>query len=701
MTDTADLLVELGTEELPPKALRRLEGAFAESVRSRIDDAGLAMGELHSFATPRRLAILITDLQTRQAPQKIEKRGPPTRIAFDADGKPTRAAVAFAEGLNVSVGDLDRLETEKGEWLIYRGAEPGHDTVELIPDIITAALAELPVPKRMRWGSSDIEFVRPVHWLVMLFGKTVVQSTVLGIDAGTQTHGHRFHAPTPISLTVPGDYEDTLREQGYVIADFLTRQAKVSMLANTAAESLGGSVILEPAVLEEVTALVEWPVPITGSFDPQFLRLPEEVLIATLQDHQRYFPVRGTDGKLMPNFIAMSNLDSKHPELVREGNERVVAPRLADAAFFWDTDRKATLESRRDALANVVFEKSLGSLRDKSDRVAELAATLAVLLGADEKRLRRAAELAKTDLLTEMVGEFPKLQGRIGKYYAELDGENDTVADAIEEHYRPAQAGDPLPATEAGRILAVADRLDTLAGIFAAGKRPTGNKDPFGLRRAALGIIRILIEAQIDVDIKQLLDQAIAGQPTGGDNRAALRDDLYAFLLNRARGYFLDGHAPALEVGKVTAEIFESVRICNPASPLDLYHRITAVCAFMSMDAADSLASANKRIANILKSAATDHTNDVDTSLFESEQEQTLFAAIEEINESHNKDIASRDYASILARLAALKEPVDAYFDTVLVMADDDGLRQNRLATLSRLRRLFLDVADISCIPTR
>jgi glycyl-tRNA synthetase beta chain len=524
---------------------------------------------------------------------------------------------------------------------------------------------------------------------------------VLGVDAGAETHGHRFHAPAPISLTVPGDYEDTLREQGYVIADFLTRQAKVSMLANTAAESLGGTVILEPAVLEEVTALVEWPVPITGSFDPQFLRLPEEILIATLQDHQRYFPVRGADGKLMPNFIAMSNLDSTHPELVREGNERVVAPRLADAGFFWDTDRKTTLDSRREALANVVFEKSLGSLLDKSNRVAELAATLAVTLDADPQLLRRAAELAKTDLLTEMVGEFPKLQGRIGKYYAELDGENGAVADAIEEQYRPAQAGDPLPSTEAGRILAVADRLDTLAGIFAAGKRPTGNKDPFGLRRAALGIIRILIEAQIDVDIKQLLDQAIAAQPTGNDNPAALRDDLYDFLLDRARGYFHEGHAPALEAGQVTAEIFESVRICNPVSPLDLYHRITAVCAFMSMDAADSLASANKRIANILKTAADDDAHEIDPSLFEIEQEQTLLAAIDNITAPHHKDIASRDYASILARLAALKEPVDAYFDTVLVMSDDDRLRQNRLATLSRLRRLFLDVADISCIPTR
>lgn len=700
MPDTADFLVELGTEELPPKALGRLEHAFADGIRSRLADAGLTMGQLRSFATPRRLAVLINDLQLHQARRKIEKRGPSTQIAFDADGKPTRAATAFADGLNVTVDNLDTIATEKGEWLIYRGENPGRDAAGLLPDIVTEALTQLPVPKRMRWSDSDIEFVRPVHWLVMMLGDDVVPATVLGITASDQTRGHRFHAPAPISLACAGDYEQSLQKQGRVIADFDTRRQRIVELAGTIERELDARVILDPAVLDEVTALVEWPVPVTGRFDSQFLRLPEEVLIATLQDHQRYFPLRSADGKLMPNFIAMSNLDSARPAEVCKGNERVIAPRLADAGFFWDTDRKTTLESRRASLADVVFEKSLGNLRDKSIRVAELASMLAATLGADEKIVRRAAELAKTDLLTEMVGEFPKLQGRIGCYYAELDGENAAVAKAIEEQYLPVQAGGQLPSSEAGRILAVADRCDTLAGIFATGKRPTGNKDPFGLRRAALSIVRILIEEQLEVDVTALLDRAIDAQPIRDGKHAVLRDDLYAFLLDRSRGYFLDGHAPTLEIGTVTPEIFESVRVRSPASPLDLYQRIVAVCAFMTMDAADSLASANKRIANILKTADAGDEDNIDTSLFEAEQEKALFAAIDDITESHRTDIASRDYPSILDRLAALKEPVDAYFDAVLVMAEDERLRQNRLATLSRLRRLFLDVADISCIPT-
>jgi len=587
--------------------------------------------------------------------------------------------------------------------MLFRGEEPGHDTAELLPDIVADAMAALPNPKRMRWGSSDVEFVRPVHWLVMLLGDVVVPTTLLGITAGAATRGHRFHAPAPIPLSNPGDYAQSLLDQGRVIADFNTRRQRIIELAETSADELGASVILEPAVLDEVTALVEWPVPVIGRFDPQFLRLPDDVLIATLQDHQRYFPVRSTDGKLMPNFIAMSNLDSTHPEEVREGNERVVAPRLADAAFFWDTDRKMSLESRCIALADVVFEKNLGSLKDKSTRVAELASTIATTLvtspGIDEPLVRRAAELAKTDLLTAMVAEFPKLQGRIGRYYAELDGEPSAVATAIEEQYLPLQAGGLLPSSEIGRILAVADRLDTLAGIFATGKRPTGNKDPFGLRRAALSIVRILIEAELDLDVATLLDGAIAAQPAKTDDKSVLANDLYAFILDRARGYFLDGHAPALEAGTVTPEIFESVRVCHPASLFDLYRRIIAVCSFMTMDGADSLASANKRIANILKTADVDSAARIDPVLFEVEQEHVLFAAIETIVDLHRTDIESRHYTNILERLAALKEPVDAYFDEVLVMADDERLRQNRLATLSRLRRLFLDVADISCIP--
>lgn len=701
MSDTADFLVELGTEELPPKALHHLELAFAQGVQTRLDHAGLATGRLRSFSTPRRLAILISNLQRCQAPQKIEKRGPPTRVAFDADGNPTRAATAFAEGVGVTVDALDRLETDKGEWLIFRGEQPGQTAAALLPDIVGTALAELPIPKRMRWGSSDVEFVRPVHWLVMMLGSDVVPATLLDVEAGAATRGHRFHAPASLPLAQAADYEQTLQERGQVIPDFSVRRQRIVERSESIANELGARVLFEPAVLDEVTALVEWPVPVMGHFDPQYLRLPEEVLIATLQDHQRYFPLRDQDDNLLANFIATSNLDSADPDEVRKGNERVIAPRLADAGFFWDTDRKTTLESRRGALADVIFEKRLGSLYDKSIRVAELASALAGTFGVDEQPVRRAAELAKTDLLTEMVGEFPKLQGRIGRYYAELDGEDRAVARAIEEHYLPIQAGGLLPATETGQILALADRLDTLSGIFAAGKRPTGNKDPFGLRRSALGIIRILIEMQLDVDVPALLDRAIAGQPVEVPDPATLRDDLYAFLMERARGYFLDGHAPALEAGTVTPEIFESVRVRCPNSPLDLYQRIVAVCKFMAMEAAESLSIANKRIANILKTTTDDNQASIDVSLFEDEQERALFAAIEAIAEPHRRDITARDYTRILGRLAGLKEPVDAYFDTVLVMAEDDRLRGNRLATLRRLRALFLDVADISCIPTR
>jgi len=705
MTETADFLVELGTEELPPKALAILERAFAEGVAARLAATGLVGGRLRSFATPRRLAIHVAALPLRLAPQEIEKRGPPTRIAFDADGNPTRAALAFAEGLNVAVADLQRIATDRGEWLVWRGREPGRDAVDLLPEIVAAALAELPVPKRMRWGSSDVEFVRPAHWLVMLLGDTVVPAHILGIDAGNTTRGHRFHAPAPIKLPSPGAYEPCLADQGHVIADFSRRRARVTELAESAATAIGGHAVIEPAVLDEVTALVEWPVPVSGRFDARFLALPEEVLIATLQEHQRYFPVRDGAGKLMPNFIAISNLDSADPDKVREGNERVVTPRLSDAGFFWAQDRKATLDSRRAALADVVFEKSLGSLADKSARVGALAAQLAAALGTDSETVSRAAALAKTDLLTEMVGEFPQLQGRIGRYYAELDGENAAVAEAIEEHYLPVQAGGRLPSGEAGRILAIADRLDTLAGIFAAGKRPSGNKDPFGLRRAALGVVRILIEERLDIDITDFLGRALAAQPIRRAGQAVPDaeqvESLYAFLMDRARAWFLDGQAPGLAAGAVTAEVFESVRGRCPASPLDLHQRLVAVCEFMQLEAADSLAAANKRIANILRSAEAPADDEIDAALFDSAQERALFDAINAVSAPHETDLASRDYAQALTRLAGLAEPVDAFFAAVLVMAEDERLRRNRLAMLGCIRRLFLDIADISCIPTR
>ena len=703
MPTTADFLVEIGTEELPPKALRRLEQAFAAGIAEGISAASLGPVSTQSFATPRRLAVIAADVALRQPTQKIEKRGPPVKVAFDKDGKPTRAALAFAEGFGVGVTELERLETSKGEWLVYSGEQVGQEARLILPDIVSDALADLPIPKRMRWGASEAEFVRPVHWVVMMLGDETVEAEVLGCSSGNATRGHRFHAPEAIEIATAAAYPALLSEKGKVIPDFVARRERVSELASEVASGLGGVAVLQASVLDEVTALVEWPVTVAGKFDAEFLSLPPEVLVSTLQDHQRYFPVRGTDSELMPNFIAISNVESLEPEQVRDGNERVVHPRLADAAFFWEQDRATTLDARRPQLDAVVFERDLGSIGDKSARVAELAESLAKLLGKDPKDIVRAAQIAKTDLLTEMVGEFPELQGRMGYYYALEDGEPETVAAAIDEHYWPRHAGDRLPLSDAGRILALADRLDTLAGIFAAGKRPSGNKDPFGLRRQALGLLRILIEDDIELDLHNCLGHAVSAQPVDIENADALIDELYDFVIDRLKAYYLDGQSPNLEAGSITPEIFESVRARQPASPRDFHQRLVAVFRFMQLDAADSLAMANKRIANILRSAedaSSDESNKtVDPELFQHDEEQRLHAAIESISASHASKLAERDYETVLRGLAELKTPVDDFFDGVMVMDDDSAQRNNRLTQLRRLRHFFLDVADLSCIP--
>lgn len=700
MPDTADFLVEIGTEELPPKALRRLQGAFAEGIASGLRALGLASDKLSPFASPRRLAVLVSGLRLSQPVQKIEKRGPPTRVAFDADGNPTKAAAAFAAGLGVGIEELDRLTTDKGEWLVYRGETPGKPAADLLPDVVAESLAQLPIPKRMRWGSSDVEFVRPAHWVVMLLGDDVLDATILGLRAGRTTRGHRFHAPEQIVVDTPASYARQLEDQGHVLADFNARRERIRELVESAAAEIGGTAHLQPDVLDEVAALVEWPVPVTGSFDGSFLRLPDEVLVSTLQSHQRYFPVHGDDGRLLPNFIAISNLDSTEPDVVRAGNERVVLPRLADAAFFWDQDRRTSLDARREALRQVVFQSELGTLHDKSRRVATLARDLATELGADVRAAERAAELAKTDLLTQMVGEFPELQGRIGFYYAGLDGEPDAVAHAIEEQYLPMHAGDRLPMTPNGRVLALADRLDSLAGIFAVGKRPSGNKDPYGLRRAALGVLRILIEEGIDLDLVRYLDQAIRSQPVEVADPATLTRELYDFIVDRLRHYILEGQSPNLPSQAVTPEVFEAVRARAPASPLDFHQRVTAVRQFVQHDAAASLAAANKRIANILKSADADPDAPVEPSLFAASEEDALFRSLQELSTEHASRLARRDYEGALERLASLRGAVDAFFDGVMVMTDDPEQQRNRIALLTQLRQRFLDVADLSLIPT-
>ncbi len=481
MSRNDDFLVEIGTEELPPKALRSLMEAFGENLRAAIDDARLAHGSVHTYASPRRLTVLVEKLALRQEDREVEQKGPPVKIAFDDNDSPTPAATAFATKCGVAVEDLDRDQTPKGEWLFFRSLEPGKSAAELLPDLVERALAALPVPRRMRWGAGDAEFVRPVHWVVLLHGKDFIDAPIMGVHAGRESRGHRFHSQGPIAIETPGDYLKVLEKDGHVIADFVRRREMVREGVNAAAEHAGGNIVDGESLYDEVAALVEWPVPIVGAFDELYLDLPREVVVSTLTGHQRYFPVADDNGNLLPHFVTVANIESKDPEQVIEGNERVIRPRLADAAFFWNSDRKNTLASREETLRDVVYQRGLGSLFDKSCRISRLAGWLANALGTDAVIVERAAALAKCDLITGMVGEFPDLQGTMGRYYALSDGEPDGVADAIAEHYQPRFAGDELPASRAGQILAVADKLDSLAGIFSIGKKPSGSRDPFGL----------------------------------------------------------------------------------------------------------------------------------------------------------------------------------------------------------------------------
>lgn len=690
MSKTDDFLIEVGTEELPPKALRSLMEAFGTGLAAAVDDAMLTHGNVHTYASPRRLAVMIEDLANRQADRTLLQKGPPTRIAFDKDGNPTAAATAFAKKCGVAVSALDTSKTDKGEWLVFEAVDKGKTTAALMPELIGRALAALPIPRRMRWGAGDAEFVRPVHWIVMLHGESVIEAPVMDTMAGNVSQGHRFHSSGPVAIADAGGYLDTLENEGHVIADFERRRTMIQDGVEAAALQAGGFVVDGESLYDEVAALVEWPVAVLGRFDEQYLELPREVVISTLTGHQRYFPVADNDGALLPRFITVANLVSKDPDQVRDGNERVIRPRLADAAFFWDNDRRHPLDSRRSALHDVIYQRGLGSLADKSKRVRKLAAWLAAKLDGDQAIVERAAELAKCDLLSGMVGEFPELQGTMGRYYALSDREPNEVADAIGEHYRPRFAGDELPSTEAGRILAVADKMDTLAGVFSIGKKPSGNRDPFGLRRAALGIIRILIEGGMDVDLKAFIAKAVNCQPKSKTEKDALVDEVALFIGDRLRRYFLDR-----DTGLAT-ETFEAVMARQPKSLLDFDRRLAAVQTFARMEQAESLAAANKRTANILRQAGDPEGLKINRKLLSDDAEQSLFNALENARDKVEPMIRQRQYAEALSTLADLRDPVDRFFDDVMVMADDDAVKNNRLALLGELRALFLDVADIS-----
>lgn len=690
MTRADDFLVEIGTEELPPKALRSLMDAFGAGLTAAIEAVPLEHAAVHTYASPRRLAVRIERLARQQEDRNVEHKGPPTKIAFDSDGNPTPAAAAFAKKCGVAVTDLGRNKTDKGEWLVYDAVEKGRVAAELMPALIEQTLASLPIPRRMRWGAGDAEFVRPVHWVVMLHGKDVIKAAVMGAEGGNTSRGHRFHSSGPIVISQPDDYPGVLEEKGYVVADFERRRAMVRDGVEAAAGDAGGHVVDGESLYDEVAALVEWPVPILGRFDETFLSLPREVIISTLTSHQRYFPVADDEGTLLPRFITVANLESKDPGQVREGNERVIRPRLADAAFFWDSDRKNSLASREDALREVIYQRGLGSLHDKGRRIGATAVWLASKLDVDATSVARAAELAKCDLLTGMVGEFPELQGIMGRYYALSDGEPDVVAEAIGEHYRPRFAGDDLPATRAGQVLAIADKMDTLAGVFSMGKKPSGNRDPFGLRRAALGVVRILIECGLDINIKTLIAKAVAQQPTSKIEKDTLSAELYEFISDRLRRYFLDRDSG------LATETFDAVMVRQPESLLDFDRRLAAVQTFARLEQAESLAAANKRIANILRKAGDPQGLSVNKKLLEQEAEEILFNALDNARHKVQPMIKVRNYAEALNTLADLKDPVDRFFDDVMVMAEDDTVRNNRLALLGELRVLFLDVADIS-----
>jgi glycyl-tRNA synthetase beta chain len=721
-----DFLVEIGTEELPPKALRLLEQAFAGDLASGLAKTGLKHGELRSFATPRRLAVLVRRLAAHQPDQRIERRGPPVGTAFDAEGLPTRAAQAFAASCKVSLEELQRREESKGTFLYYVGVRPGAPAVELLPGLVQSALDALPIPRRMRWGAGEAQFVRPVHWVAMLYGKEVVPATLLDTPSGNLTRGHRFHAPKPLRLSSPSAYERALHERGHVVPDFRARRALIRERVAAVAHGLGGRPLMSDALLDEVTSLVEWPVPLAGRFEERFLALPREVLISTLEDHQRYFPVEDADGRLLPCFVAVANIESRDPAKIVEGNQRVVRPRLADAAFFWEQDRKSPLAARTEGLAKVTFQAKLGSLGDKARRVAALAAEIAAARARSDAgdsgpatRARRAAALCKCDLLTAMVGEFPELQGIMGAYYALADGEDAEVATAIREHYQPRGAGDALPATETGTTLAIADKLDTLAGIFAIGEKPSGTKDPFGLRRAAIGVVRIAIEKRLDLDLARLLGRAAtlvredigksaaaAGKPAPALAIESIAAEVYDYVLERLRAYYLERtdapaepSTPPVPAAAITTEMFDAVLATRPASPLDFDARVKALSTFLTLPEAASLTAANKRVANILRKAGESAPQGVDASALLAPAERELFEAMRQRRDGVAAATARKDYAGSLALLAQLRPAVDAFFDQVMVMDEDPRLRANRLALLAQMRELFAGIADLSRLP--
>lgn len=686
----ADFLVELGTEELPPKALKNLMNAFAQGIQDGCQKAGLEFASVEAYASPRRLTTVVRQLQESTPKKQQLVWGPPAKIAFDADGNPSKAAEAFAKKNGLTVADLTTENDGKADKLVCRVETGGELAAELLPTFVENSLNALPIPKRMRWGASRTEFVRPVHWLVMLLGNEIVDANILGLTASRETRGHRFHYNQVLEIENADDYLKKLPGIAYVEVDFDKRQQLIREQVSAEAQKVGGEAVIDADLLDEVTALVEWPVALTGRFEERFLEVPAEALISSMKEHQKYFHVVDADGKLLPNFITVANIVSEDPQQVIDGNERVIRPRLSDAAFFFETDKKSSLSDFRERLKPIVFQAQLGSIFDKTERIKALASHIATQVGANSSHAERAAELCKSDLVSDMVGEFDKMQGLAGYYYAINDGEDESVAAAMHEQYLPKFAGDKLPATETGTIIALADRIDTLSGIFGIGQKPTGSKDPFALRRASLGVLRLLVEKALPLDLRELLTVAATQH---GDNIKDLEttvDTAFNYMVERFRAWY--------EEENIKVEVFMAVQAKNLTQPLDINNRVHAVNNFSQLPEAQALAAANKRVSNILGKLDSEPSTELDTALLQEPAEKALSAALQSVATDVEPLFSARDYSAALTKLATLRDAIDTFFDDVMVMADDEALRNNRVALLCVLRNLFLEVADISLL---
>ena len=687
MEEMRDLLVEIGTEELPPKSLRVLSEAFEKGVEDQLRKHQMEFSRIEPFATPRRLGLLVRELTARQPDREVMRKGPALQAAFDTQGQPTKAASGFARSCGVSVKELQQEATPKGTWLVFRQVQPGLSAMDLIIGMTAKALETLPIPKRMRWGEQDEEFVRPVHWVTILFGEDPLAERLFGIDTGRLTRGHRFQAPVALPIPSASQYAEILRTQGKVEPSFSRRRKMIHSQVQALAEDAGGQAIMEDDLLDEVTALCEWPHAIIGTFDESFLEMPSEVLIETMQKHQKYFPLVSSDGRLSAYFITVSNIQSRDPAQIRAGNERVIRPRFSDAAFFWEQDLKQPLQAFGPKLEKVVFQERLGTLAEKSVRLSQISRQIASLLGMDQELAVRAAQLAKCDLVTQMVLEFPNLQGTIGRYYAGKAGEDPCVVSAMEQQYLPRHAGDALPQSDCGLVLSIADKLDTLVGIFAIGQRPTGVKDPYALRRAAIGLLRILIETPLPLDLKEILDLSAEALKDKVDAKEAV-EEVFKYSTDRLKGYYLDRNTEA--------DVVDSVLAVSPTVPSDIHRRILAVEDFRSLPEAAALTVANKRIHNILRKHSESIPERIDTNLLQDDAERHLEAKIRSLASGMPPLLKAQNYKHTLKRLSELHSDIDAFFDQVMVMTDQPGLRHNRLALLRDTEALFLKVADIS-----